>query len=148
MFRWLASFRVFVFLIVAGSTVSANTGDPRTAESSVGLMQLPGHVLPALSRATPLPRSEAQDDQPITLTLVLRRDDQEGFDRYLRDVYDPRSTQFRHFLSSQELSTRFGPSQRSYDVVLDWLQSKHFALVEGSNNRAIARPYKSTGYKS
>src|SRR5262245_5550504 len=57
-------------------------------------VQLGGHVLPALARAKKLPRLESAvsgsgvsaDDEPITITLVLRRDDEEGFQRLLQQL--------------------------------------------------------------
>jgi hypothetical protein len=44
-------------------------------------IRLPGHVLPALTNATPAPQAVGSD--PIMLTLVLRHDYQSGFERYL-----------------------------------------------------------------
>jgi kumamolisin len=97
---------------------------------------LPGHVLPALARSAAIaPQSNAVADEPLTLTLVLKRDDQAGFAKYLRDVYDPTSSTHRKFLTQRELSDRFGPSRDAYDAVLSYLQSNGFTLVEGSPNR-------------
>jgi subtilase family serine protease len=96
-------------------------------------VRLPGHVLSALASATPAPQPARTD--PITLTLVLRHDDQAGFERYLHALQDPRSPSYRHFLSQREIADRFGPSQRTYDHVLDHLRRSGFTLAEGSANR-------------
>jgi kumamolisin len=100
------------------------------------MVRLPGHVLPALAKATAVAsQSKAAADESLTLTLVLKRDDQAGFERYLRDVYDPKSPNYRKFLTQSELSDRFGPSREVYDDVLSYLQENGFTLVEGSANR-------------
>src|SRR5262249_42099744 len=75
-------------------------------------IRLPGHVLPALTSATPGP--QRADTDPITLTFVLRHDDQAAFERYLHALQDPQSPSYRHFLSQREIADRFGPSQRTY----------------------------------
>jgi len=105
-------------------------------------IELPGHVLPVLARATAMaaaPQVPGRPldlaSQPLTLTITLNRSDQTGFDAYLRGVEDPSSPNFRHFLSQDELARRFGPSQQDYDRVLVYVQQNGFSLVEGSTNR-------------
>lgn len=100
------------------------------------MVRLPGHVLPALAKAKAVaPQSKAVADEPLTLTLVLKRDDQAEFERYLYEVYNPSSPNYRHFLTQSEIADRFGPSRVSYDGVLSHLQNNGFTLVEGSVNR-------------
>jgi hypothetical protein len=96
-------------------------------------VRLPGHVLPALTNATLAP--QAVGSEPITLTVVLRHDDQASFERYLHALEDPRSPGYRHFLSQRQVADRFGPSRQTYDQVLGYLRANGFALVEGSTNR-------------
>jgi hypothetical protein len=116
------------FLLLTAPLASAAQPD--------ALIRLPGHVPAALAKATPVAQaSKATADEVLTLTLVLKRDDQAGFAKYLRDVYDPTSSTHRKFLTQRELSDRFGPSREAYDAVLSYLQSNGFTLVEGSPNR-------------
>ena len=68
----------------------------------------------------------AEANQPLLLTVILKRSDQAGFDRYLHDVYDSHSPLFRRFLTPGQLSDRFGPSRRTYDAVLRYLRSERF----------------------
>ncbi|MGA8276632.1 MAG: protease pro-enzyme activation domain-containing protein [Rhodanobacteraceae bacterium] len=106
-------------------------------------VRLSGHVLDALGAATVEPagslakdgRVASEEDQPLSLTVVLKRDDEAGFQQYLHDVHDPQSPVFRQFLSQPELATRFGPSAADYRQVLDYLQTQGFQLAEGSANR-------------
>jgi kumamolisin len=91
--------------------------------------------LPALSRATAVSSGEEAGSQALTLTIVLRRDDQAGFEQYLRDVYDSRSLEYQRFLSLPEIIERFGPSHEAYMGILNYLQGHGFSLVEGSVTR-------------
>ena len=58
-------------------------------------------MLPALAKAAVVPSSAKSDSEPITLTLVLRRDNQAAFERYLHDIYDPHSKNFHKFLTQR-----------------------------------------------
>ena len=98
------------------------------------MVRLSGEVPRALARATKLPQ-ETRGDAPLTLTIVLNRTDQQGFDEFLRGVQDPQSPTYRNYLSPREQADRFGPSKKAYDEVRAWLRRKGFHLVEGSANR-------------
>jgi kumamolisin len=92
-------------------------------------------VLGALQRATPVAANPGAESEPLTLTVTLKRVDEAGFDRYLHDVYDPQSPNYRHFLTQSQIATRFGPTSSAYNSVLAYLQRNGFELVAGSTNR-------------
>jgi kumamolisin len=105
------------------------------------MVRIPGHVLSALAHASevnqPLDAHGhlLHDSDPITITIVLKRDDQAGFDRYLKEIYDPHSKNFHRYLKQREIARRFGPSERTYDAMLAYLRANGFKLSEGSANR-------------
>ncbi len=135
----LRSYRVaFAALLVTSLLIpihKAKAAEP--PNSSAALVRIPGHVLPALSKATvvPAPNSSSAAKEPITLTIVLRRDNQAAFQRYLREIYDPHSKNFHHYLTQRQIADRFGPSRASYGAMLAYLCAAGFRLVEGSRNR-------------
>jgi kumamolisin len=103
-----------------------------------GYVRLPGHVLSALAHATVVDSGNAgaaaDAERQIALTVVLKRDDPDGFQRYLHDVYDPRSPRYHRFLTPEQISAQFGPSRASYSEVLAYFESQGFRLVRGSQN--------------
>jgi len=62
----------------------------------------------------------------MRIVLVLPHRNQEGLDNFLKEVYDPNSPSYRHFLTVEEFTERFGPSQEDYDSVIQ------FAKANGS----------------
>jgi hypothetical protein len=133
--------KAFSVMITAIVLLSASLGE---AKQCCGLprdmVRLPGHVLAARVKVTAVELNDAptrarEEAQPLLLTIVLKRTDQRGFDRYLHDVYDSRSALFGRFLTPEGVSDRFGPSVQTYDRVRDYLRSKGFALVAGSADR-------------
>lgn len=91
-------------------------------------------MAPSLVGATKIPDTLLADSR-LTLTIVLHRGDQTGFEHSLRAVQEPNSPFYRHYLSPQEQANRFGPSASSYNAVNDWLREQGFKLIEGSENR-------------
>jgi hypothetical protein len=127
-----------IALLVAGVARASRLADPTGRNSpptDAALVRLPGHMLPALASAIAVPPAPTDARAPVTLTLVLRRDDEPGFGRYLRDVYDASSPSFRHFLSPRDISDRFGPSRTTYDAVVGYAERHDLELVEGAANR-------------
>lgn len=93
-------------------------------------VRLPGHTragLPAKAARSPA--------APMALTFVLRHDDETGFERYLHDVGDPHSPDYRRYLTAAEQAERFGPSQETVDALARWLASNHFAEIDRGANR-------------
>ena len=100
-------------------------------------VRLPGHVLQlaqSVAAATVPPAA-------LGITLTLRRDDEAAFQQYLRDVYDPQSKDYRHFLTQAQIAGRFGPSQRAYDQLAAYLAAQNLGQVEGSANRLTLTVY-------
>ena len=130
---WLLVASFALVLLAKPSIASASAEHP--TQPPPATIRLPGHMLPALSKATIVPSSARAENQRITLTLVLKRDDQAGFERFLHDVYEPKSPSFHRFLTQRQIADRFGPSRADYDSVLRWMRSKGFKLERGSKNR-------------
>ena len=53
----------------------------------------------------------------------------------MHEVYDPKSSLYRQFLSQRQLADRFGPSQTAYEKVLNYLRTNGLELIQGSANR-------------
>ncbi|HEX3086019.1 MAG TPA: protease pro-enzyme activation domain-containing protein, partial [Pyrinomonadaceae bacterium] len=81
---------------------------------------LAGEVPAALTRAKKLNREE-KSNEPVTLTVVLKRTDQEGFEKFLEGVQDPQSQSYRQYLNPREQADRFGPASQIYQEVSEWL---------------------------
>ena len=128
-------FRACARLFFVGLLVALSGASARTSEGPQGMVRLPGHVLPALTKATTVPSKPGSGAQPMTLTIVLRRDDQAGFEYYFHELYDPHSKNFHRFLTQQQVADRFGPSQGDYNSILAYLRANGFAFERGSSNR-------------
>ncbi len=73
-------------------------------------------------------------DQVLQLNIVLPLSDQAGLDAFLKDVYNPSSPHYRHFLTVAEFTSRFGPSQKNYKAVLHFAKNSNLTVVGGSRD--------------
>ena len=73
--------------------------------------------------------------QPMRLVLVLPLRNQPALDEFLKEVYDPTSPSYRQFLTVEEFTARFGPSQEDYDAVIRFAETNGLTVVGTSRNR-------------
>jgi subtilase family serine protease len=68
------------------------------------------------------------------LDVVLTLRDQAGLDSFLKELYDPASPSYRHFLTVPEFTERFGPTQEDHDAVVRFAKANGFAAVGGTRD--------------
>ncbi len=73
-------------------------------------------------------------EQLLRLHVVLPVRDQAGLDQFLKDVANPASPSFRHFLTVSEFTARFGPSEQDYDALTAYAAANSLQLVGGSRD--------------
>jgi subtilase family serine protease len=78
--------------------------------------------------------SRLPETQSLRIDIVLPLRDQAGLDSFLRELYDPSSSSYRHFLTVQEFTAKFGPTQQDYDAVVAYAKAHGLAVVGGSRD--------------
>jgi kumamolisin len=73
-------------------------------------------------------------NQVLTLNLVLPLSDPAGLDSFLKELADPSSPSYRHYLTVAEFTQRFGPSQQNYDAVVAFAQANGLTVFGGSRD--------------
>jgi kumamolisin len=71
----------------------------------------------------------------MRLVLVLPLRNQAALDQFLKELYNPASPSYRHYLTVEEFTTMFGPTQQDYDAVRHWAENNGFTVVGTSRNR-------------
>ena len=73
--------------------------------------------------------------QSMRIVLVLPHQNEAALGSFLKDLYDPSSSSYRKFLTVEEFTSRFGPSQQDYDAVVSFAKTHGLAVVGTSVNR-------------
>jgi len=77
----------------------------------------------------PMPAAES-----LRLHIALPVRDQAGLDKFLAEVADPSSPNYRHFLTVSEFTERFGPSDEDYEALQRYVTASGFRTVGGSRD--------------
>ncbi len=72
--------------------------------------------------------------QSMRIDVVLPIRNQAELDNFLQELYDPSSPFYKHFLSVQEFTERFGPTLENYDALLSFARTSGFSIVGGSRD--------------
>lgn len=71
-------------------------------------------------------------DQMMQLDLVLPLNNEAGLDAFLQALYDPASPAYRQYLSAEQFTAQFGPTQEQYDAVINFANENGLTVVGGT----------------
>jgi len=94
-----------------------------------------GHVPPAVRSLTPLRSLDPAQHLGLVITLPLRNP--EDLTNLLQSLYDPAGTNYRHFLTTEQFTERFGPVPADYQKVADFMTSHGLAVTHTYANRVL-----------
>ncbi len=119
--------RTSLLSIVAATLAAATFGQTQTL--------LTHHVRPVTvnGQAKDLGQMPATQTLRLVITLPLRN--QQQLDNLLADLYNPNSPWYRQFLTVQQFTAQFGPTQDDYNAVVDFAQEHGLTVVATSPNR-------------
>jgi len=73
--------------------------------------------------------------QSMRLVFVLAHRNQVELENFLQELYDPYSPSYRKFLTVEEFTVKFGPSQEDYDSVIHFAEANDLTVVGTARNR-------------
>jgi kumamolisin len=98
-------------------------------------LSLPGHVIRALANATRLPHAPEIDEEPITVTVVLNLSAPQGAKALEEEYSNPDSPNYHKTITVSEFTSRFAPSQDSFDTVLAYLEQNGLTVSHSTIDR-------------
>ena len=75
--------------------------------------------------------------QSLQLNIALPLRNESELDELLSQIYDPQSPSYHKFLSVEEFTERFGPSQKDYDAVISFAKANDLTVTGTAPNRMI-----------
>jgi subtilase family serine protease len=99
------------------------------------LQTLSGHVPAAVAHLQPTGRLPATNRLHLAVALAPRNRD--GLEKLLRDQQDPQSPSYHQYLSLEEFTSRFGPTERDYQKAMDFAQANGLKVSGRYANRII-----------
>lgn len=100
------------------------------------------HVPAAVAKLDPLGYLESTNRIHLSISLPLRN--QAGLDELLKDLYNPASTNYHHWLTNGEFASRFGPTANDYEAAASWAKSKGLSISSTQPSRHLLSVYGDT----
>lgn len=115
-----------VTLLVAASTCALAQQTPRAQ-----------HVPTLVRNGAAVARGAVDNTRVLQLGFNLPLRDEAALDALLAQINDPSSPEYHHYLSVEEFTNRFGPTQQQYDEVVHWVVSHGFTVTGVTKNRLL-----------
>ncbi len=122
-----------VFLAVLAMTVNSFASPGYIKGNPDGSQTLTGHVPHDIGTAF----FKYHASLNISAQIIMPLQNQPQLSVFLKDLYDPASLNFHHFLSPSDFGHDFGPSQTNVSLVLGYLKEKGIRVTGQSPNGAV-----------
>ena len=126
------------FRALCGSTgiaILVALAAPAPGAAAPVLKTLTDHV-PAAARQL-LPKAELPATNRLNLAIGLPLRDAAGLEVFLAQLYDPASPNFRQYLTPDQFTARFGPTEAEYAAVLAFAQQNNLTVTAHYPNRLL-----------
>jgi len=123
--RRLNVFLLTVVVLVSGLNVLCQ------AQSQTLLTR---HVREAIVNGQALSTGRLPATHSMRFDVVLALRHQPELENFLQELYDPSSSEYRHYVTVPEFTERFGPSQEDYNAVISFAKANGFTVVGGSRD--------------
>ena len=108
---------------------------PGAAAPQPGMKNLAGHVPAVVSHLQAKGLLAATNQLSLALGLPLRN--QEALTNLLQQIYDPASTNYHHYLTPEQFTAQFGPTEQDCQKVIDFARAKGLTVVGAHPNRML-----------
>ncbi len=124
---------LLVIAAVTSGMLLAPVASARTGERQLLRDHVPAAV--AALKLQPIERLPATNRLNLAIGLPWRN--QEDLAALLRQIYDPASDNFHHYLSSKEFTERFGPSEKDYQALIAFAKAHGLKVAATYPNRMV-----------
>lgn len=105
------------------------------AASGAGLTTLHGHVPAIVAQLTP--KGVLPADTNLTLAIGLPLHNQAELTNLLEQIYDPNSPNYHKFLTPDQFTTQFGPTEQDYQAVKNFAAANGLTVIGTHPNRML-----------
>jgi len=101
------------------------------------LKTLPGHVPVVIAEKHLLAIGELNATNQLNLAIGLPVRNRAELDSYVAAVSDPQSPVYRHYLTPDQFTERFGPTEKDYQKVINFAEANGLEVTARHQNRLV-----------
>ena len=104
---------------------------------NAGKQMLRDQVPPTIARfhLPPVRRLAATNRLNLAIGLPLRN--QDALNRLLAEIYDPASTNYHHYLTPEQFTAQFGPTEQDYQSLIQFAKTNGLTVTATYPNRTL-----------
>jgi hypothetical protein len=108
-----------------------------TNASAVERQVLRGHLVRAVTELHLQPVGRIASSTNLDLVIGLPLRNQEALTNLLQQQYAPTSPQYHHWLTPDEFTAKFGPTEQDYEAVVEFAKANGFTITGTHSNRTL-----------
>jgi kumamolisin len=97
------------------------------------------HVRDAVANGQAQFVGQLPSSQTLRFDISLPLRDRAGLQNFVQQVQDPANPSYHQFLTPQEVTARFGPSQEDWNALVAFAKANGFTIVDGSRDERDLR---------
>ena len=105
------------------------------AAAAAGMKTLSGHVPAIVSQLQATGQLSTTTDLNLAIGLPLRN--RETLTNLLQQIYDPSSTNYHRYLTPEQFTVQFGPTESDYQAVKDFAAANGLTVIGTHPNRML-----------
>ncbi len=105
------------------------------AALAVEKQRLVGHVHPAWTKLEAMDRLQGTNEISLTIGLPLRN--RSALTNLLHQLYDPASTAYRRYLTPDQFTESFAPTEQAYQAAIDFALANRLKVMRRHDNRML-----------
>jgi uncharacterized repeat protein (TIGR01451 family) len=108
-----------------------------SSSAAGGNVALKNHVPKIVQQGKAQLRGHVAGDTTLTLSLGLPLRNQAALSNFLDQVNDLKSPNFHHYLTPQQFTEQFGPTEEDYQAVVEFAHKNGFRVTQRHANRML-----------
>jgi uncharacterized repeat protein (TIGR01451 family) len=121
-------------LLALGAGLLLALPSPALSAQAAGTVSLSGHVLPIVKQLPPRGHLSATN---LNLTIGLPLRNLEDLTNLLAQITDPASTNYHKYLTPEQFTEKFGPSDEDYQAVAEFARQHRLSVTTTHGNRML-----------
>jgi kumamolisin len=117
---------LFKLAVVAMVSIAASVSQAQSLQTR--------HVRDVVANGTAPAIGRLPGTQIMRFDVVLPLRHQPELENFLQELYDPSSASYRHFVTPEEFTARFGPSQEDWDALVAFAKASGFTVIGGARD--------------
>jgi hypothetical protein len=83
------------------------------------------------------PSGRLEGSQRLKLAIGVTPRDEQGLDTFVQELYNPASPNYRHYLTPEQFTAKFGPTAQDYQAVINYAKANGLNVTLQHSNRVV-----------